>query len=217
MGPQGKAKEKGSRAAEPEFSLAMKIGGGAVLDHVDALLLHNIASESSITKAAKAAGISYRNAWDRLDRLQHDVGEKVVVARSGGAEGGGAVLAPAGKKILSEYKRLNNYIFRALGDRDFWLHVGYRLSARNRLRAKILKIDEGTVTSELKMQVMTKGNLTSIISNEAVQELGLKEGDEVEAIIKATEVIVAKRDDGARGRGKGPKQGEPQATEFTIE
>jgi len=49
------------------------------------------------------------------------------------------------------------------------------------------------VTSEIKMRTLARGLLTSIISNEAVDELALKEDDKVEAIIKATEVIVGKR------------------------
>ena len=207
--------EKGGSDFQPELTLAIKIGGGAVLDHIDALLLHSIASENSITKAARAVGVSYWNAWDRLNKLQLDVGEKIVAARTGGPKGGGAELTPVGRRLLSQYRRLNNYLFSALGDRDFWPHASYRLSARNRLRARIIKIDEGPITSELKMQVTTKGNLTSIISNEAVEELGLKEGDEVQAIIKATEVLVAKRGEGVGLPAKKQKTAGPD--EFRIE
>jgi molybdate transport system regulatory protein len=211
-----RSRRNGPKSAQPEFSLAMKVGEEAVLDHIDALLLHNIASESSITRAAKTVGISYRNAWDRLSKLQRDVGERIVIGRAGGSEGGGAQLTPEGKRILAEYRRLNNYLFSALGDKDFWLHAGYRLSARNRLKAKIVSIDEGPITSELKMQVTTKGSLTSIISNEAVEELGLKEGDEVDAIIKATEVIVAKLEDKVRLAGKKRAHPGTEATGFTV-
>jgi molybdate transport system regulatory protein len=42
------------------------------------------------------------------------------------------------------------------------------------------------------MTVKLPATLTSIISSEAVEDLDLKEGDEVEAIIKSTEVIIAK-------------------------
>ena len=163
-----------------------------MIDHIDALLLHNIAERKSITGAAKEAGISYRNAWDRLNGLQTMLGRNIVVAQVGGKEGGGATLTPEGQALIGEYRKLNNYLFSALGDRDFWQHIGYRLSARNRLKAKIFEIQKGSITSEIKMNLRGSGKLISIISNEAVEDLKLKAGDTVDAIIKATEVIIAK-------------------------
>jgi molybdate transport system regulatory protein len=177
---------------EPSFSLILKDSNGAIIDHVDALLLHNIAEKSSISGAAKEAGVSYRNAWDRINQLQTKLGRNIVVAQAGGKEGGGAKLTPEGQSLIAEYRRMNTYLFSALGDRDFWQHVGYRLSARNRLRAKVVEIQRGPITSEVKMKLGTAGRLTSIISNEAVEDLELKPGDTVDAIIKATEVIIAK-------------------------
>lgn len=177
----------------PTFSLVLQDGSGAVIDHVDAVLLHGVSEKSSISAAAKDAGISYRNAWDRLRAIQRKLGHSIVVARAGGKEGGGANLTAEGNALLAQYRRMNNYLFSALGDSDFWQHVGYRLSARNRLKAKIFEIRTGPITSEVKMRLGGSGVLTSIISNEAVEDLRLKVGEEVEAIIKATEVIIAKK------------------------
>ena len=181
-----------SSPLEPSFSLVLKGSGGATIDHLDAVLLHNISEKHSISAAAKAAGISYRNAWNRLKALRTSLGRDVVKAQAGGKSGGGAELTEAGATLISEYRKLNSYLFSALGDRDFWQHIGYRLSARNRLRAKVVGIKRSPVTSELKMVLVRGGKLTSIISNEAVEELGLEPGDSVDAIIKATEVIIAK-------------------------
>jgi molybdate transport system regulatory protein len=177
---------------KPDFSLVLRDSSGAIIDHVDALLLHNIAQKNSISAAAKAAGISYRNAWDRINNIQTKLGRNVVEAQVGGKQGGGAKLTPEGKTLIAEYRRMNDYLFSALGDKDFWQHIGYRLSARNRLRARIVEIQKGPITSEVKMKLGTAGDLTSIISNEAVEDLQLKPGDVVDAIIKATEVIIAK-------------------------
>jgi molybdate transport system regulatory protein len=176
----------------PEFALVLRGRNGVTLDHVDALLLHNVDLDRSLTKAAKTVGISYRNAWDRISRLQRGLRQDIVIARAGGAQGGSAELSEAGKKLISEYRRLNNYLFSALGDRDFWQHIGYRLSARNRIRATVVGVDSGPITTEIKMRIRVPGHLTSIISNEAVDELQLKVGDQVDAIVKATEVIIAK-------------------------
>ncbi|MDA4121142.1 MAG: TOBE domain-containing protein [Thaumarchaeota archaeon] len=168
-------------------------GSGASIDPVDALILHAIDDKKSISGAAKGIGISYRNAWDRLKSIQSSLGRNVVTAQVGGKIGGGARLTPEGKALIAEYRRMNAYLFNALQDRDYWQHIGYRLSARNRLKAKVVEVQRGPIASEVKMSLGTSGVLTSIISNEAVEELGLKAGDRVEAIIKATEVIIAKQ------------------------
>ena len=176
----------------PTFSLVLEGASGAIIDNTDALLLHNISEKNSISSAAKAAKISYRSAWDRISILQKKLKRPIVIAQAGGREGGGAKLTDEGHRLITEYRRMNNYLFSALGDKDFWQHVGYRLSARNRLKAKIVEVLKGPITSEVKMKLGGGGHLTSIISNEAVDDLDLEVGDEVEAIIKATEVIIAK-------------------------
>jgi len=176
----------------PTFSLVLEGASGAIIDNTDALLLHNISEKNSISSAAKAAKISYRSAWDRISILQKKLKRPIVIAQAGGREGGGAKLTDEGHRLITEYRKMNNYLFSALGDKDFWQHVGYRLSARNRLKAKIVEVLKGPITSEVKMKLGGGGHLTSIISNEAVDDLDLEVGDEVEAIIKATEVIIAK-------------------------
>ena len=177
---------------QPSFSLVLEDGTGAIIDHKDAVLLHNIGEKNSITAAAREAGISYRNAWDRIKSIQTKLGRNIVVAQVGGREGGGARLTPEGQSLIAQYRRMNNYLFDALGDKDFWQHISYRLSARNRLKARVVDIQKGPITSEVKMTLGASGNLTSIISNDAVEDLQLKPGDRVDAIIKATEVIIAK-------------------------
>ena len=192
-----KVRESRSRVAEksdfkPDFALVLRDSSGAIIDHVDALLLNAISRDNSISAAAKDAGISYRNAWDRINDLQSKLGRRIVLAQVGGKQGGGAKLTPEGQELIAEYRRMNGYLFSALGDRDFWQHVGYRLSARNRLRAKVVEVQKGPIVSEVKMSLGNAGRLTSIISNEAVEDLRLEVGDVVDAVIKATEVIIAK-------------------------
>ncbi|TAL16189.1 molybdenum-pterin-binding protein [bacterium] len=67
-----------------------------------------------------------------------------------------------------------------------------KLSARNQLAGKITSIEEGLITAKVKIKLGGGEILTSIISKESVVELGLKKGDEVLAVIKSTEVMIAK-------------------------
>jgi molybdopterin-binding protein len=66
-----------------------------------------------------------------------------------------------------------------------------KISARNTIKGKIKQIIPGAVNSEV--VILTNGGETmvSIITKESVENLGLKEGKEVYAVVKATDVMVA--------------------------
>ena len=65
-----------------------------------------------------------------------------------------------------------------------------RISARNRLMGRIVEVRKGATTAHVKIDV--NGTVvTSLITNEAVDELGLAKGMEAYAVIKASDVMVA--------------------------
>ncbi|HKD18095.1 MAG TPA: TOBE domain-containing protein [Thermoanaerobaculia bacterium] len=66
------------------------------------------------------------------------------------------------------------------------------LSARNQLAGKILSVKRGTVEAEVAIEIAGGQTVVSTISLVSVDKMKLREGDRVIAIIKATEVIVAK-------------------------
>jgi molybdate transport system regulatory protein len=177
---------------KPVPHLSLEDKKQTVLEEVDARLLRRISETNSLTEAARVLGISYRNAWDRIKRLESRSGKKILESKAGGATGGSSRLTPDGMTLFREFRSVRKYLFNALDDRDSAGNVGYKLSARNRVRAKITTIKKGDVIAMIKMAATDPVALTSIISNEAVEDLGLQEGDEVQAIIKATEVMIAK-------------------------
>jgi molybdopterin-binding protein len=64
-----------------------------------------------------------------------------------------------------------------------------KLSARNRLKGKIVDVKKGATTSHVRIDV--SGTIvTASITNEAVDELGLKSGQTAYAIVKASDVMV---------------------------
>jgi molybdopterin-binding protein len=67
-----------------------------------------------------------------------------------------------------------------------------KLSARNQIAAKVTKVTEGPATAIVELDVNGQ-RLVSSITAEAAAELGLTEGTEVTAIIKASDVILATR------------------------
>jgi len=66
-----------------------------------------------------------------------------------------------------------------------------KLSARNALNGKVVEVVKGQIVAKVKVDVGGQ-TVTSLISNEAVDDLDLKIGDTVQAIIKSSEVIIAK-------------------------
>jgi len=64
--------------------------------------------------------------------------------------------------------------------------------ARNRLGGTVQEVDKGVITTKIKIKIDAPVVVTAIISKEAVEELDIKSGDKVEAVIKATEVMIAK-------------------------
>lgn len=67
-----------------------------------------------------------------------------------------------------------------------------KLSARNVLSGKVVSVTKGTTTAHVKVELAPGRVITSSITNEAVDDLGLKVGDEVSAIVKSSDVIIGK-------------------------
>lgn len=65
-----------------------------------------------------------------------------------------------------------------------------KLSARNILAGKIAELNEGAVNSEVGIRLPGGTILVASITKESVQALGLKHGDPVSAVVKASHVIV---------------------------
>ncbi len=67
-----------------------------------------------------------------------------------------------------------------------------KLSTRNVLKGKVVEIKDGMVMAKVKVDVGGGNVLTSLISMEAVQDLGVKVGEEIMVLIKATSVMLGK-------------------------
>jgi molybdopterin-binding protein len=65
-----------------------------------------------------------------------------------------------------------------------------KISARNILKGKIVKVVRGAVNAEVTIELPGGIQLVSIITNSSVENLGLTEGKEAYAIIKASNVMV---------------------------
>lgn len=65
-----------------------------------------------------------------------------------------------------------------------------KFSARNQLAGKVAKVQRGAVNTEVGIVLPGGSIVYAVVTNEAVLELGLKEGSEAAALIKASHVIL---------------------------
>jgi molybdopterin-binding protein len=67
-----------------------------------------------------------------------------------------------------------------------------KISARNQIPGTIVKVTPGAVNATVKVDIGAGNLVTASITNEAVIELGLGEGDSVKVIVKASDVMIGK-------------------------
>jgi molybdopterin-binding protein len=66
-----------------------------------------------------------------------------------------------------------------------------KISARNTLKGKVKKVTAGAVNSEVIVELPGGAEIVSIITKTSADALDLKEGKEVYAVIKASNVMIA--------------------------
>jgi molybdopterin-binding protein len=67
-----------------------------------------------------------------------------------------------------------------------------KLSARNQLRGRVVSLKLGTVMAEVTLDVGGGNRIVAAITRASAESLGLREGEEATALIKATEVLVGR-------------------------
>jgi molybdate transport system regulatory protein len=182
-----------NRKHKPSCKVWIEYNGKPVLGKGGAEILKAIAKEQCISKAAEKLSMSYRYVWNYLQKIQKAVEAPIVETYKGGkAGGGGAKLTALGQSLLEEYQRVEGYMGEVLADQEYWEVLGLKISARNQLKGKVVSIEKDGITAKVKVEIKAPVVVTAVITKEAVEDLGVKVGDEVNAVIKSTEVMIAK-------------------------
>jgi molybdate transport system regulatory protein len=166
-------------------------------------LLERIDEHGSITKAARAAGISYKTAWEAVNALNNLSDTPLVRRTAGGHGGGGTLLTEEGKDVIRRYRILHEEHQRFLGTLSekigsaetlyrFLRRIAVRISARNTFLGNVTRIRKGAVSAEVTLALKGGDTVVAIVTRESVDNLGLKKGKEVFAIIKASSVLLGK-------------------------
>lgn len=77
-------------------------------------LLENIVKTGSISKAAKEMNMSYKKAWELVNKMNKQSEEPLVKKVAGGKKGGGAIVSEKGKDLIERYNQLNASCFEFL-------------------------------------------------------------------------------------------------------
>ena len=67
-----------------------------------------------------------------------------------------------------------------------------KLGARNQLTGKVLEIKRGGVMCQVRLEIPASATMNSVMTIESLNDMGIKEGDEVGVIVKAINVLLAK-------------------------
>lgn len=166
-------------------------------------LLEKINEFGSISKAAKEVGISYKTAWDTINAINNLSEKPLFIRMTGGKSGGGTRLTEEGKDLIrtyriiqEEHEKFLTNLEDKMGDVDehsldkFIKKISKQASARNIFAGTVVKIITGEVRSEVTLALRGGEQIVAIITNESVLSLGLAEGSDAYAIVKAGSVIL---------------------------
>ncbi|MBA1201670.1 LysR family transcriptional regulator [Pseudomonas capeferrum] len=154
-------------------------------------LLQHIAEQGSITRAAKAAGISYKSAWDAIDELNNLAAHPLVERSTGGRGGGGARLSLEGQRVLRLYQRLQALQAQILdeaddtSDLDLLGRLMLRTSARNQLQGKVCAIHREGRYDRVRLALAGGLHLEALITHDSTERLELTQDTIVVALLKA--------------------------------
>jgi len=195
---------------------------GTFLGERRILLLEAIDKLGSISQAAKVVPISYKAAWDAVDDMNNVAPEPLVNRVAGGRHGGGTELTAYGRRLIAFYRALEKESQVALARltsnlaqsgvlevadfRQVLRRMSMKTSARNQFAGPIVAIKEGVVDTEVTIRLDQQLEITAMVTRESAENLGLAQGREVLAFVKASSILLLVEEAGlisARNRFRG--------------
>lgn len=185
----------------------LRLAGG--LDSRIIGLLRAIKETGSINQAAKQAGLSYKGAWQMIERANNLAPRMLVATATGGSKGGGTVLTAAGQALLTLYEQLENKhrlflaeLNRELSDDPEMVillkSMAVKSSATNQLFGQVSTIRKGAVNTEIGVRLKGGEQIIASMTSEEFDSLSLKNEDDVLLLINISEINVVTDQNGYR-------------------
>ncbi len=164
-------------------------------------LLRAIDQSGSINQAAKQTGLSYKGAWQIIERANNGAPKTLVSTATGGSKGGGTCLTEAGRSLLALFTRLEQQhqqfleqLNRNLTDDPDTVLLLQRLvvkaSARNQLFGSITALQSGAVNAEIIVKLKGGEMVITSISQTSLSDLELKIGADAVLLINSADIMV---------------------------
>jgi molybdopterin-binding protein len=129
---------------------------------------------------------------DELLRAQRDQFTPVIAALTASVDDGDAVARWRAESARAVRRFLDGELYASARTATQRPPTTLRLSARNQLNVTVERIDHGDVMSAVRTRLPDGQALTSVVTNDALGDLDVTEGDAVLVVIKSTEAMLAK-------------------------
>jgi molybdate transport system regulatory protein len=93
-------------AARVRFKVWIEDERGVLLSEWRTDLLAAVDDTGSLVRAAEQVDVPYRTAWERIREMEDALGESLVETVSGGRDGGGSRLTPAGRDLVTRFRAM---------------------------------------------------------------------------------------------------------------
>ena len=172
-------------------------------------LLRAVARSGSITQAAKALNLSYKAAWDAIDKMNRLSGEPLVQRTTGGKGGGATTLTPHGERLIERFEQIAAAHHRFLElldtqsidlDREFSLLtvLNMKTSARNQFVGTVSAVRTGAVNDEIELALPGGARIVAVVTSDSTKTLGLRPRMTAIALVKSSSIVLATGLKGAR-------------------
>jgi len=164
-------------------------------------LLRAIDQSGSINQAAKQVGLSYKGAWQIIERANNGSPKTLVSTATGGSKGGGTCLTEAGRSLLAlftDLERQHRQFFEQLNrnltdDPDTVLllqRLVVKTSARNQLFGTIVAINAGTVNAEIIVKLKGGEQVITSVTLASFNSLELQIGSDAVLLINSADITI---------------------------
>lgn len=164
-------------------------------------LLRAIEQSGSINQAAKQVGLSYKGAWQIIERANNGSPKTLVSTATGGSKGGGTCLTEAGRSLLALFTRLEQqhrlFLDRLnsslADDLDAVLllqRLVVKTSARNQVFGSIIAIQSGAVNAEVTVKLKGGEQVVASIAQASLNDLGLQVGADAVLLINSDDITL---------------------------
>jgi molybdate transport system regulatory protein len=171
------------------------------LDSRMIILLKAIDQSGSINQAAKQVGLSYKGAWQMIERANNFAPKVLISTATGGSKGGGTNLTVAGQSLLKLFTNLEkehsefllqlNHTLAKDPDMQLLLkRLVIKTSGTNQLFGTITGIQTSSINAEVFVELKGGEKIVAALTLSELNQLNLSIGSDVLLLINSTEIIV---------------------------